>query len=108
MISSPFTIMKDVITDINQRLSYIDIVDLNHSQQQSLTRLKTSLVDARLDIQDYELAETRQDLVKNLNDAKDRLRLINTYIVTNQLNVFSPTDVAHLTARIEQIRDLLK
>lgn len=106
--SSPFILVKQLQGDVLRLLSHIDIVDLNPSQQQKLADLKNGLIDARLDIQDYELAETRDDQLRNAKDAKKRLVTVRDLIVHDTLNVFGAVDTAHLTARVEQISDRLR
>lgn len=108
MIKSPFLLVKQLEGDVLSLLSYIDIADLTMAQQQNVADIKNGLVDARLDTQDYELAETRDDQLRNAKEAKARLEYVRGLIVTNTLNVFGAVDVAHITAQIGQINDRLR
>ena len=93
--------------DVLGLLSGIDITDLSASEQKVLARLKSGLVDIRLEVQDYELAETRELQLKNAKKAQEYLKAVEKTISDNVLNVFGPVDVAHLTAYIGQITDRL-
>jgi hypothetical protein len=106
--SSPFLLTKQLEANILRLLAHIDIVDLNTKEQHILAQLKNSLIDARLEIQDYELAETRELQLGNAKQAKEYLDAVQKTISNNSLNVFGPVDVAHLTAYIGQITDRLK
>lgn len=105
---SPFLLAKQLEGDVLRLFSGIDIADLNNAEQQSVIRLKNALVDARLEIQDYELAETRDMQLKNAKNARHYLDTIQHLILANPSNVLGAVDVAHLTAYIGQITDNLK
>jgi hypothetical protein len=66
--------------------------------------LKNDLIDARLDIRDYELSETREDQLRRARDANKRLeRIRKSILAASEYNVFNAVDVAQLTAQLEQI-----
>jgi len=106
--TSPFNLFRLFSMDINNILSAIDTAELSIRERDSLQNLRNSLIESRLEIQDYELAETRDFQLRNARNAKKELKFIKDYIASNQLNLFSAIDVAHLTARVEQIDDLVK
>lgn len=106
--NSPFILAKRLEADVNRLLYGIDAAELDTKEQQTLILLKNTLVDARLDVQDYELAETREFQLGNAKDAKHRLTIIQEIISENSLQTFGPVDVAHLLAQIGQITDRLK
>lgn len=105
---SPFLLAKRLEADVLRLLSHIDYTELNPSEQQGLSTLKNSLIDARLEIQDYELAETREYQLKNAQQAKEYLATAQAGIIKNPANTFGAVDVAHLTAYIGQIVDNLR
>lgn len=108
MTKSPFLLTKQVEADIIRLLSDIDILELSNAQQQAYEQLKNSLIDARLEIQDYELAETRELQLANAKQAKAYLNKVQEGIVGNTFNAFGAVDVAHLTAYIGHISDKLR
>lgn len=106
--TSPFLLVKQLEGDILRLLSGVDVVDFSNAEQQELMLLRNNLVDARLEIQDYELAETRDFQIENAKTAKEYLTVVQSAITKNSANIFGPVDVAHLTAYIEQILDNLR
>ncbi len=100
-------LVRRLEADVLRLLGQIDISYLSIEEQQKIAQLKNNLIDARLEIQDYELAETREHQLRNANDAKKYLKKVRIVISGNQLNVFGAVDVAHLTAKIEQIVEKL-
>lgn len=104
---SPFLLVKQLEADVVRLLSYVDVSELEIKDQQTVSQLKNVLIDARLEIQDYELAETRDDQLKNASLAKQYLGSAEKLITSNPAGIFGAVDVAHLTARISQIRDKL-
>lgn len=105
---SPFLLIKQLQLDVFRALSPIDSASLATPEQQTLLKLKNCLVDARLDVQDYELAETRDDQLRNAKEAKERLDFVHDAITRNTLQVFGAVDVAHLSAQISQIKERLR
>lgn len=100
--------MKQLEKDILRLLSSTDVADLSMKDQQTVAQLKNGLVDARLEIQDYELAETREDQLRNAKQSKDFLHHIEKLIASNPAGMFGAVDVAHLTAYIGRIEDKLR
>lgn len=108
MNESPYVLAKKLEADIVRLLSTLDVATSSPKEHTTLAELKNTMIDARLDIQDYELAETRDFQLENAREAKERLMIVQGHISANTLHVFGAVDVAHLTARIGQITDLLK
>ena len=101
---SPFLAIKSLETQLSGILSAIDVYDLPAQEAKIISTLKREMVDARLDTRDYELSETRDEQLKNGKVAKKRLEHIRKNILAaSEYNVFSPVDVAQLSAQIEQI-----
>jgi hypothetical protein len=105
---SPFLLMKQLEGDVLRLLSHIDTAVITTAEQHSLAQLKNGMIDARLDIQDYELAETRDDQLRNAHEAKKRLHKVEKFIMGNPVGVFGAVDVVHITAQIGLISDRLK
>lgn len=105
---SPFLLVKQLEGDIHRLLSGIDVAWLETKEQHMIAQLKNGLIDARLEIQDYELAETREDQLRNARDAKKYLQNVEKLMTANPAGVFGAVDVAHLTAYIGRITDNLR
>lgn len=101
-------LIKQLEGDILRLLAFVDIADIDTKQQHAIAQLKNALIDGRLEIQDYELAETRDNQLRNAKNAKQYLENVRDLIMSNPANVFGAVDVAHLTAQLEQISDNLR
>lgn len=102
--SSPFLMIKRLEIQLNGVLSALDILDLPAGERKIVTVLKSDLVDARLDVRDYELSETRDEQLRHAREAIKRLERIRKGILSaSEYNIFSAVDVAQLTAQLEQI-----
>ena len=101
---SPFNLIKQLEGSISRQLAGLDLLELPVNQRNTVTRLKRDLVDARLDVRDYELSETRQQQLDNAKLASKRLHQVNHYILlASEANLFGPADVAQLSSQVEQI-----
>jgi len=106
---SPFVMVRQLESLLQGQLMYIDISLLSSSEQQTVAALRREIVDARMDVRDYELSETRAEQLIKSSEATKSLRGINSAIVgMSNVGVFGAADVALYTAKIEQIIANLK
>ncbi len=106
MNESPFLAIKALETQVKGILRGFDLYGDDAAYRKAIKELKQELTDARLDIRDYELSETRAEQLDNAKQAKKRLEQIRRQILAaSEYNVFSAIDVAQLTAQIEQITE---
>lgn len=103
---SPFLLVKRLQSDVLRLLSQVE--PSSGAEQRKIEQLQNNLIDVRIEIQDYELAETRGDQLRNKEDAEKYLQKIKSTITDSSINVFGAVDVAHLTAQVEQITDRLR
>lgn len=108
MSKSPFLLVKQLEGDVLRLLSELDMTLLTSKEQQQVNLLKHGLVDARLEVQDYELAETRDDQLRNAKQAKKYLHAAEKLVLANPAGVFGAVDIAYLSAYIGQISDKLR
>ena len=100
--------IKRLQADITKVLSAIDLRDSDKQTRQILVALKHDLADVRLDIRDYEFAETRVEQGKLGQAARQRLASVKTnMLAASQYNIFSAIDIAQLSARLDQLHDAL-
>lgn len=104
---TPLELAKQLQLHVVGLLSHIDLPELPKTEQRLIRDLKHTLGDVRLEIRDYELAETRVEQIKCAADARESLAQIQASISSNGISVFGAVDVAHVTARVEQIIDEL-
>jgi hypothetical protein len=106
---SPFLLIKALETQLRGTLSRLDVASLPHGEQKLVTTLRNDLVDARLDVRDYELSETREEQIRKMKEAKARLTKVRKEILAaSEYNIFSAVDVAQISAQIEQIIEKLE
>ena len=108
MEQSPFLLVRQLEVRINSALSAFDRYILEAPQQKILVSIRRELVDARLDIRDYELSETRELQLKSATIAKKRLETLRKHILAaSEFGTFSAADVADLTSQLEAIETRL-
>lgn len=103
MNKSPYVLTKQLEADVLRLLSLLGD-DLSIAQQQAVRSLKHALVDARLEAQDYELAETRVFQLENKKALDAYLATVQAILASNIIEVFSAVDIAQLSARTEYIQ----
>lgn len=99
---SPFLAMQEVERQIKNLLRIVDVDLLELTEKQALGGLRRLTADARLDIRDYELSETRAEQLKCAAAARKRLEKLQATLLATGV-IFGPADVAQLSALIEQI-----
>jgi hypothetical protein len=105
--TSPFLAMQNVERLLKDLLRSIDTELLDVAEKKAVANVRRLMVDARLDIRDYELSETREEQLKCATAAKKRLAKLQMNILAAG-PVFGPADVAQLGALLEQIEGRLQ
>ena len=103
---SPFLGMEQVERQLKELLRSIDVDLLDIAEKKAFRSIRQLALDARLDIRDYELSETRDEQLKKMQAAKRRLDKLEKAIVTTG-SLFGAADVAQLSAQIQQISSRL-
>lgn len=102
--ASPYQQVKTLETQIGTLLSQLDIDALPPKERQLVTLIKRQLNDARLDVRDYEYADTRVEQSTHGQEAKQRLETVqHTIVAASEYNIFSAVDVALFTAKAQHI-----
>ncbi|HEY4161106.1 MAG TPA: hypothetical protein VGM08_03530 [Candidatus Saccharimonadales bacterium] len=104
--TSPFLAMQRTEAQIKALLRGVDPDLLDPAEKKAVAALRRLTVDARLDVRDYELSETRDEQLKYAAEAKTRLAKLRATILAAGA-AFGPADVAQLTAQLEQIEGRL-
>ncbi len=101
---SPLQTITRLTSYVANILAAVDIDEVDREGQKVLTHLKRQLADVRLDIRDYEMSDTRAEMVQNGNTAIERLGQIRMAILkASEHNIFGAIDVAHITAEVETV-----
>lgn len=96
--------MKEIEMRLAAVLSSQDADNLPLAERELLTALKHWAIDARLEVRDYEYAETRPSQQRHAKEGKRLLGLLLAGIVkASEYNIFGPVDVAQLTAELDDV-----
>ena len=99
---------KRVETYITQQFAGVDVLVIDKVERELIEGLRRLVIDLKLDLRDYEHAETRVEQQKYLADAKVRLEELRAMVLrASSHNLFGAVDVAHVTALLEQINELI-
>lgn len=106
-IYSPFLEMQRTEGQIKSLLRGVDVQLLDLPGRKALSAVRRLAIDARMDIRDYELSETREEQVTCAATARKRLIKLRQMIL-DLGSTFGPADVAQLTAQLELIESYLR
>ena len=91
-------------TGIRASLSSFDIDSLPHTERELVAEMKRQASEARLDVRDYEYAESRAEQLAGLKESKERFEQLQKNIVkASEYNLFGAVDVVQLSTKIQQI-----
>lgn len=98
--------IQQVDRQVKGLLRQIDSESLVKEEKQSIQDLKQLLNEVRLEIRDYDFAQTRDEQLKHGKLARKQLRkLVDVILALSSL--FGPADIAQLTAQLEQLSEKL-
>jgi hypothetical protein len=101
---SPFERAKALDGQLRVIVSSFDIDALQSDERGILRTLKSLIIDVRLDIRDYGMAETKQEQDNFARALRKRLeQLEQTIVKAGEYNLVSAIDVAQLSAEAQQI-----
>ena len=101
---SLFEQAKDLSGQMHMRISHMDLDLLSHGERSIISDLKRLATDVRLDVRDYEYAQTRAEQLEALHEARERLEQLNELLLkASGLNLFTAVDTAQFSASIDVI-----
>lgn len=101
---SVYELCRQLEGQLKRLLTAQDLDELPVRGREAAISIRRLMADARLDVRDYEFAETRAEQMKYAKAGTQRLEEVRQRILlASEYNVFSAIDVAHQTATIEQI-----
>ena len=108
MQTTPLAQIKELEVGVLVVLRQQSDKDLPKEIKQLISTVKRNLTDARLDVRDAEYAENGDDYRRHMAAARVCLaKIVADILVLSQHNIFSPVEVAELTARLEIIGQAL-
>jgi hypothetical protein len=97
-------IIRKLSTNLIGIVSKVDVDALQRPEREAVQAIRRLLVDVRLDVRDYELAETRAEQLELGKVAQKRLEELHDHILkTSEYNILSSVDVAQNTAYVQYI-----
>lgn len=88
---------------IRATLRGVDIELLSRETRELVKQLKLACHEVKLDVRDYEYAQTRSEQAKWVKVAHHNLKMLNA-IVLELDEIFGPADVAELSAQLHLLQ----
>lgn len=109
MNTSVFEQAKALDTHVSGIISAFDIDALMPDERKVLALIKRQLTDARLDVRDYEYADTRAEQQRYGKAAHKTLDAAqHSLLQASEYNLFGAVDIAHISAQIQHIKEQLQ
>ena len=95
---------KALDTTVRRILALIDKDGLPFAEKSTIEQLQRLLTDAKLDVRDYEFADTRAEQLQLAGVAREHLEQVEKSILkASEYNIFSAVDVAAISASLQHI-----
>lgn len=93
---------------VSNLLARQDVDSFDRVQHKLMATIRQVLADARLDVRDFEMADSRVQMVENGSAALKRLEETRKHILqASEHGMFSPIEIAEITTELETIeRDI--
>lgn len=88
-------------------LRAVDVEQLTRDERELVHQMRLACNEIKLDVRDYEYAQTRDEQLKWLKIARHNMKAFETILLALD-NVFGPADVAELSAQMQQIESKLE
>ncbi|MBL8121447.1 hypothetical protein JNM87_01725 [Candidatus Saccharibacteria bacterium] len=99
--------IQQIDRQIKGILRGIDTDNLAREEKQFIQKLKLACNEVKLDLRDYEYAQTREEQLKWAKLARHNLIALERYILELPA-FFLPVDVAELSAKIDELKGRLR
>jgi hypothetical protein len=100
---------KELEAQVTRLFTVHDITTLPHVQKELVNTVKHQLVDARLDIRDFEYAQSRVEQLEYAAESRPRLEELHRNILkASEYGLLSAIDIAHVSARLQQLQSHLR
>jgi len=107
-VESAYSKAKRIDGDIGRILSGAHVHEQDAKIRSHIHELKQELTEMRIEVRDYELADTRVEQQKFGVLAHKRLAEIEAHMLAlSQYNIFNPIEIVELSARIDMLRQEL-
>jgi hypothetical protein len=100
---------KELARQLNSILSALDVDSFSHEERNIVVAIKQLLEHVRLGARDYDFADTKYEQEQNAVETKQYLEQLQSLVLKgSEFNFFGAVDVAHASARIQQIISKLR
>lgn len=107
--TSPYDQAKELVRQLNSILSSMDIDSLSREERDLAIGIKQLFDHVRLGARDYDYADTRYEQEQSAVETKQYLEQLQAAILkASESNMFGAVDVAHASARIQQLVSTLQ
>jgi hypothetical protein len=104
--SAPSIRVKRLEADIRLVLRKVNESKLDRKYRNALAELRQNLIDIRIYTNAYDFSEMREEQLENATAARKWLDSAHQQILkTSEIDIFSPIDVAQLTAQIDKMKE---
>jgi hypothetical protein len=108
MTESALTLMTRLNMQVGSLLSALDIDLIGKETGKILRLIRRLSEDARLDVRDWEMSDSRVEMEQHAQVAKKRLEELRKQVLkASEHGIFSAVDVVHISAQIDSIEDML-
>lgn len=102
--TTPFDLAKELVRQVGGILASVDIDVLSREEREQIVSIKQLLDHIRLGTRDYDFADSRYEQEQSAVETKEYLGRLQAAILRgSEFNLFGAVDVAHASARIQQI-----
>jgi MoxR-like ATPase len=106
---SLYSLARQVERTIAAIVSGTDIYALEAKPRELAVSLKRQAADARLDVRDYEHAETRREQLQYGRASRERFEVLHRNILAvSEYSIFTTVDVVQLSAWIDSLLQRLE
>jgi hypothetical protein len=106
---SPSITLRRLETDVRRVIRGLNMSLLTKVERIALDELLQNLSDARRYLDSYGLSETREEQINYGKIARKWIaRAKKNKLRASETGIFDPADVAHLSARLDHLRSILK
>lgn len=100
---------KELARQLNSILSALDIDSFSREEREIVLSIKRLLDHVRLGARDYDFADTKYEQEQSAVETKQYLEQLQALVLKgSEYNLFGAVDVAHVSARIQQIISKLR
>lgn len=85
----------------------LDVEALSQKERTALSQIRLACNEIRLDIRDYEYAQSREEQLKWAKIGRHNVAALNKLLLSLE-DVFSPADIAECGAYLETLRSALE